>query len=336
MINLYRNVSDEWIFVESNETGCGDQPDGYYEFTGLTAGVYKVNETLQDGWLPIGDAEHVFTVVSGFSEKDNNFTNGKLANITIIKDSVPDDPQDFEYTSDLGNFTLDDDDNAALPNVKQFTGLQPGTYYVNETILPDWDLVDIIITGDDDGGSSIDWVNGIVTIDLDPCENITVTFVNSYIVVTQEPGISIVKEGPECVCYGEMITYKITVCNTGLDPLINVNVTDSILGTLLTNANLAVGECIVLHPNYIVPWDRVCNITNTATAEGLGLTSEKKVNDTDDWVVYPRDCGGVGGELEPLNSYNVLYGWLIEVTLIAVAALITKKFGKFFFSWIPR
>ena len=37
------------------------------------------------------------------------FTNTQRSTIVIVKDAVPDGPQDFGFTGDLGAFTLDDD-----------------------------------------------------------------------------------------------------------------------------------------------------------------------------------------------------------------------------------
>ena len=51
------------------------------------------------------------------------FTNTKDATVTIVKDAVPNDPQDFAFTtSGLGcRLHLDDDADATLPNNKTFT-----------------------------------------------------------------------------------------------------------------------------------------------------------------------------------------------------------------------
>lgn len=64
------------------------------------------------------------------------FTNTQRGSITIIKNSIPDDEQDFLYVSDIANFSLDDDpgDNT-LSNTKPFTNVLPGTYFVRE-VLP--------------------------------------------------------------------------------------------------------------------------------------------------------------------------------------------------------
>ena len=57
------------------------------------------------------------------------------ASLTIIKDAVPNDAQDFHFTTTgagLSAFDLDDDADGTLPNTKIFTDLAPGTYSVAE------------------------------------------------------------------------------------------------------------------------------------------------------------------------------------------------------------
>ena len=64
-------------------------------------------------------------------------TNGAtLGTIVIIKDAVPDDPQDFDFTGTLGTFKLDDDNDQTLPNTRTFTNRPPGLYTVFEQGLP--------------------------------------------------------------------------------------------------------------------------------------------------------------------------------------------------------
>ena len=107
------------------------------------------------------------------------FTNTKPGTITIIKDAVPDDPQDFDFTGDLGNFSLDDDADPTLPNSGTFTR-DLGTYNVAETVPPSWDLDDISCTTNDPNDTTVVNVpGGSVTIDLDGGEDITCTFTNT-------------------------------------------------------------------------------------------------------------------------------------------------------------
>jgi uncharacterized repeat protein (TIGR01451 family) len=53
--------------------------------------------------------------------------------IRIYKDAVPNSSKVFDFTGDLGSFSLSDDDVPDPPNAMTFTGLAPGTYVVRET-----------------------------------------------------------------------------------------------------------------------------------------------------------------------------------------------------------
>jgi hypothetical protein len=98
--------------------------------------------------------------------------------ITIVKDAVPDDAQDFNFTGDLGGFSLDDDADPTLPNSRTFTR-PPGTYNVAETVPPGWALDDISCTTNDANDTTVvNVAGGSVTIDLDGSEDITCTFTN--------------------------------------------------------------------------------------------------------------------------------------------------------------
>jgi len=99
--------------------------------------------------------------------------------ITVIKDAIRDDVQDFGFTGDLGAFGLDDDPlDAALPYSRTFL-LAPGTYEVTETPIPgDWRL-GIIACKDPDSGSTSDLDLGSAIIDLDAGEHVTCTFTNT-------------------------------------------------------------------------------------------------------------------------------------------------------------
>ena len=73
------------------------------------------------------------------------YTNTKDATITIIKDAIPDDPQDFAFTTTgtgpagfTAGFSLDDDANATLLNTVTFTfpAARLGTKTVTEARSP--------------------------------------------------------------------------------------------------------------------------------------------------------------------------------------------------------
>ena len=78
------------------------------------------------------------------------YTNTKQGSITVIKDAVPDDPQDFGYTvtgTGLTPFSLDDDADPTLSNTQVFSGLWPGTYTITEGSVSGWTLTSVVVTG---------------------------------------------------------------------------------------------------------------------------------------------------------------------------------------------
>ena len=122
------------------------------------------------------------------------FTNTKDATVTVIKDAVPDDAQDFAFTTEgLGaGFSLDDDGDPALSDEKVITvsGDDFGAKSVTESAQAGWDLTDLDCTGD------LGWERDGATADLDvdPGEEITCTFENtkrgSVTVTKTEAGVT--------------------------------------------------------------------------------------------------------------------------------------------------
>jgi hypothetical protein len=99
-----------------------------------------------------------------------------VGTITIVKNAVPNDPQDFSFTGDLGAFSLDDDADGTLPSSQTFPGLAPGPYAVTESAPPSPWTLSSITCNDPDSGTVV--ALPTVTIDLDAGETITCTFVN--------------------------------------------------------------------------------------------------------------------------------------------------------------
>ena len=109
--------------------------------------------------------------------------------IKVIKSATPEGPEDFAFSGDLGEFSLDDDDNGTLPDYQWFGPLAPGSYDVTET-LPDgtsWDLTGIVVS-DPDRGSTVNLAGRTATLDLDNGETVVVTFNN-----TKRGSVTVVK-----------------------------------------------------------------------------------------------------------------------------------------------
>ena len=68
------------------------------------------------------------------------FTNTQSqASLTIVKDALPNGPQDFAFTTTgdrLSDFTLDDDADPTLANTVTFTDLTPGQFAITEAAVP--------------------------------------------------------------------------------------------------------------------------------------------------------------------------------------------------------
>jgi len=100
----------------------------------------------------------------------------ETGSITIIKDRIPDYPEQFTFEGNLGTFDLTDDGSALRQKV--FTDVPEGNYTVTETQANGLVLTSIGCTGDVDGGSLYDLPGKSVEIDLDADEDIICTFTN--------------------------------------------------------------------------------------------------------------------------------------------------------------
>jgi len=114
-------------------------------------GTFAVSEGAVTGWdltsATCSDGSPVTAIVVSPAETVTcTFVNTKRASITIVKDAIPNDPQDFGFTSTsnqtttIGSFSLDDDADPTLPNSQTFNNLKAGNYSVTESAVAGWDL----------------------------------------------------------------------------------------------------------------------------------------------------------------------------------------------------
>ncbi len=189
-----------WDFTLSGPTpGTKDDlgDSQCHTWSDRTSGDYTLSEATQAGYdtsVDCGakgsDNDHniTFTLNPG-DDVTCTFTNVKQGTISIVKDAAPDDSQDFHFSGDLGNFSLDDDSDPTLPNTATFQNQGPGTYSVSEVSIPvGWNLSSIVCN-DPDGGTTTDLGTATANIDLDAGEGIVCTFTN-----TKHGTISIVKD----------------------------------------------------------------------------------------------------------------------------------------------
>src|SRR5450756_1150294 len=126
--------------------------------------------------------------------------------ITVIKNTVPDGPQDFSFTIAGGlyasTFSLDDDANDTLSNTYVFGGL-PGTYTVTEGAVTGYTLTNGGTTSSDLYAATV-WnlPARTATVTLGAGGSATVTFTNTHIAPTPTTGtITVIKntvpDGPQ-------------------------------------------------------------------------------------------------------------------------------------------
>ena len=184
---------------EEAEVGAGTTgADGSLVFSDLPLGTYTLVETggpegsdcsvisASGEGVTFDEETGVITIVLTENNADVTVTvvnqceqppTPELGSITIIKNAIPDDGQDFAFTTTgagLSNFVLDDDADAALPSQVTFDDLAPGDFTVTESATAGWDLTSI----DCSTGGSGDETTGTASITIVGSENVTCTFVN--------------------------------------------------------------------------------------------------------------------------------------------------------------
>lgn len=91
----------------------------------------------------------------------------RTGTITVRKVSAADVFQLFDFTGDLGNFSLD------IGESETFLNLPPGPYHIEETLPQDWVLTNITIMG----GSGVTGATA-ADVNLMAGQNVVVTFTN--------------------------------------------------------------------------------------------------------------------------------------------------------------
>lgn len=175
---------DSKLFTFSGDVS-GSIADGGTLEKVVAPGNYNVSETVPSGWdltsVICDDANSGASVAVSATANINveanetvkcTFTNTKRSSITILKNAINNNAQDFEFINNFGNnnpatFYLDDDSNATLPNTRTFEVL-PGEYEVSEEEISGWQQESATC----DNGETIDSIN------IEPGENVTCTFVN--------------------------------------------------------------------------------------------------------------------------------------------------------------
>jgi large repetitive protein len=157
--------------------------------------------------------------------------------ITIIKDAVPNDPQDFGFTitgptgaNITSPFTLDDDSDPTFSNQITFFGLVEGVYTITENVTSGWSLTGLTAT---ENGVEDTTTADVYTIDLGARQiQITVangevwttTFTNS---VNLAPAMTVEKSSTTTsLSAPATVTYSYLVTNTGNVTLTGITLSD--------------------------------------------------------------------------------------------------------------
>lgn len=123
---------------------------------------------------------------ASIGNRDNQMdTTGTFGTITIIKDTNPNDQQDFNFQlkiqdeSTVVNFPLDDDADTTLSNTKTFASIPTGIYTASELNIPNgWSLSNISCV-DPSSNTSINLDLGTASINLGSGETVICTFTNT-------------------------------------------------------------------------------------------------------------------------------------------------------------
>ena len=165
-----------WTYSFSASPACGTFNPATIGPTDQKTVTTEFSPTVE---MPSCTLEVTLTTASGRTAKASISRAIGGATIVIIKDAVPDDQQDFSFSTTGGlvpaTFDLDDDNDPTLPNTQTYTGLAPGTYTVTEADpSPGFLLTAITCTA----GGTGDVPSRTATITLTPGATVTCTFVN--------------------------------------------------------------------------------------------------------------------------------------------------------------
>lgn len=167
------NVSDNSFPGDENGTTVTLHPGAYSVDEAAMTGYTKSLGQNCSGTIALGE-----TKTCTITNDDNEpAPTPRTATLTIKKQADPSSAQDFSFTSEkLGNFVLDDDNDATLSNSKTFTELVAGEYIVTEQAVSDWDLAHVACQGTE---SYVVLLNdGKLIVNLVAGDNVTCTFVN--------------------------------------------------------------------------------------------------------------------------------------------------------------
>ncbi|OPY45644.1 MAG: Cna protein B-type domain protein [Methanosaeta sp. PtaU1.Bin028] len=172
---------------------------GLYRFSNLMPGNYFVEFILPSGYVfspkdqggddsKDSDADtttgRTIDIALPSDTNDLKWDAGMYRHATIIitKNAVPDDPQDFVFTTNIAGYTtlpLDDDSDPTLPNTITIVNVVPGVYTVTEGSVASWLLDSITITEGTPADSTYSLNDRKAELHVSSYETVSVTFKNT-------------------------------------------------------------------------------------------------------------------------------------------------------------
>lgn len=162
--------------------------DGGSKESALVPGTYSIVESAKSGWdltsAVCSDRSSISAIRLDAGETVTCvFTNTKRAQLTITKDAIDNDAEDFRFATNFdaspsygyqSSFDLDDDSNGTLPNTRSFS-LVPGAYTVQEAAEDHWKLTGLVCTDED--ADNLDARQ--IAVNLEAGEEVVCTFTNT-------------------------------------------------------------------------------------------------------------------------------------------------------------
>ena len=168
----------------------------------------------------------------------------ELGTITIIKDTVPDDAQDFSFTHNIVSspvvaspFLLDDDASGPLSNMQIFAGVTVGSYTVTEAAVAGFATTTVCIDPDNGSSPSTSTATNVATIDVDAGETITCTYTN-----TKLGTINIIKDTVPDDAQDFSFTHNIVSSPVVASPFLLDDDADGTLSNTKTFTNVVLGS----------------------------------------------------------------------------------------------
>ena len=153
---------------------CTTDVSGNCTITDVKKGDYwLVESTVPAGHDGVAD-QHV-TITSGDQVVSLTLDDPiQTGTITVVKDAVPNDAQDFTFTVDNAGFALDDDSDVTLPNTASYV-VPVGAHTVTETAIPSgWTLTNLVCSG----GQTIN--GAVATVQIVKDQTVTCTYTDAF------------------------------------------------------------------------------------------------------------------------------------------------------------